>query len=277
MGARGVTVGAIVLAGGRARRLGGADKAQVVVDGRPLVEHVLASVASCTPVVVVGPPTLARPGVRVVRESPPFVGPAAAAHAALPLLGDADETWLLACDLPRASALVQRLGEVPIPEGADGVVAVDVSGRMQWLAGRYRVSALQAAAARLENPGGASMRALLGDLRLHRVDAGGAALDLDTWEAIEDYRRHRAEEPTMTDTPADLDVWVRHLADALGVDATTVPTGAILDVTRDAAHGVTRPAGPVTTFLLGVAVARGMSFDEAARIVRATIAEWPSS
>ncbi len=31
----------------------------------------------------------------------------------------------------------------------------------------------------------------------------------------------------------------------------------ILDVAKDAAHGVQRPAAPVTTYLLGLAVARG--------------------
>lgn len=81
----------------------------------------------------------------------------------------------------------------------------------------------------------------------------------------------------MTDTPADLDAWVVRLADALGVDAAEVPTAALLDVTRDAAHGVTRPAGPVTTFLLGIAVARGMDFDEATATTRQAIDGWQRS
>jgi hypothetical protein len=38
----------------------------------------------------------------------------------------------------------------------------------------------------------------------------------------------------------------------------------VLDVAREVAHNVLRPAAPVTTFLLGVAVGRGMSLDEAA-------------
>ena len=191
-----VTTAAIVLAGGRAQRLGGADKAQVVVDGRPLVEHVLAAVGDCHPVIAVGPADLARTGVRVVREDPPFTGPAAATLAALPLVSAAEETWLLACDLPQASALMSILSVVPIPADADGIVAVDGEGRMQWLAGRYRVSALQQAAGTIANADGASMRALLGGLRLHPVRADGATIDLDTWEAIEDYRRSREQRST---------------------------------------------------------------------------------
>lgn len=184
-----MTTGAIVLAGGRARRLDGADKPQIVVDGRALVDHVFDAVAGCHPVIAVGPPSLAREGVIVVREQPPFAGPAAATVAALPLLGDTAETWLLACDLPLAPTLVAVLGTVPIPDDVDGVVAVDDSGRMQWLAGRYRTRALRDAAMALDPVEGASMRSLLGGARVHTVDAGGAALDLDTWDAIEDYQR----------------------------------------------------------------------------------------
>ena len=47
---------AIILAGGRASRLGGADKASVEVDGRALLDHVLDAVEGCSPVIVVGLP-----------------------------------------------------------------------------------------------------------------------------------------------------------------------------------------------------------------------------
>lgn len=77
----------------------------------------------------------------------------------------------------------------------------------------------------------------------------------------------------MTDTPADLDAWVAELASALGLDPCTVPTKLLLDLTRDAAHGVTRPAGPLTTYLVGLAAARGMSTDAAASTVRELIAQ----
>lgn len=183
-----MSVAAIILAGGRAARLGGADKAGVIVDGRPLVDHVLHAVHGCSPVVVVGPDSLARPGVQVVREEPPLAGPAAATVAALPIVGSAEDTWLLACDLPRASELVARLSASEIPPGFDGVIAVDDSGRQQWLAGRYRVSALRGAATQLSDPNGASLRSLVGALRLESVPAGDTAVDLDTWDAINDYR-----------------------------------------------------------------------------------------
>lgn len=38
----------------------------------------------------------------------------------------------------------------------------------------------------------------------------------------------------------------------------------ILDLTRDAAHSVARPAGPLTVYLMGIAVGRGADPEEAA-------------
>ncbi len=50
--------------------------------------------------------------------------------------------------------------------------------------------------------------------------------------------------------------WVDAVRAALGVDV-ACDIDAILDVARDAAHDVDRPAAPVTTYLLGAAVAAG--------------------
>lgn len=50
--------------------------------------------------------------------------------------------------------------------------------------------------------------------------------------------------------------WVELVTTELGVPA---PQGlsTILDVAKDAAHSVERPAAPVSTYLLGYAVAQG--------------------
>ncbi|HEY3632455.1 MAG TPA: DUF6457 domain-containing protein, partial [Jatrophihabitantaceae bacterium] len=50
-----------------------------------------------------------------------------------------------------------------------------------------------------------------------------------------------------------LDAWVHDLADTLDVDPAAVDVTALLDIARDAAHGVARPAAPLTTFLVGLA------------------------
>jgi hypothetical protein len=51
----------------------------------------------------------------------------------------------------------------------------------------------------------------------------------------------------------ELDAWIAELAAALGVDAAAVDRDLVLDLARDAAHGVARPAAPLTTFLVGLA------------------------
>lgn len=51
----------------------------------------------------------------------------------------------------------------------------------------------------------------------------------------------------------NLDEWVAALASHLEIDPGEVDVDALLDVAREAAHSVTRPAAPVTTFLVGYA------------------------
>ncbi|GAB3210133.1 hypothetical protein GCM10027294_27230 [Marinactinospora endophytica] len=41
----------------------------------------------------------------------------------------------------------------------------------------------------------------------------------------------------------------------------------ILDLAKDAAHSVARPAAPLTTYLLGIAVGRGADSEQAARVL----------
>lgn len=54
----------------------------------------------------------------------------------------------------------------------------------------------------------------------------------------------------------DLNRWLREAGDALGVDPDAVEVELLLDLARDVAHGVARPAVPLTSYLLGYAVAR---------------------
>lgn len=69
----------------------------------------------------------------------------------------------------------------------------------------------------------------------------------------------------------DLDAWVSELCAALQLDPSAVNRDLVLDLARDAAHGVARPAAPLTTFLVGLAAGRAgadsAAVEEAARIV----------
>ncbi len=76
--------------------------------------------------------------------------------------------------------------------------------------------------------------------------------------------------------PSPMDDWINAVRRELGIE-TDVDVTAILDVARVAAHGVARPAAPVTTFLLGVAAAAGVEPAEAARRIEALAEGWIST
>lgn len=71
---------------------------------------------------------------------------------------------------------------------------------------------------------------------------------------------------------SSLDDWAQHVADALGVERPD--TRAVLDLARDVAHGVERPAAPLTTWLAGMAVAGGADPAQVAETIRSLAAAW---
>jgi hypothetical protein len=70
---------------------------------------------------------------------------------------------------------------------------------------------------------------------------------------------------------ADIETWLAEVAGALDVPLEEVLPGALrselLDLTGDIAHNVVRLAVPLTSYLMGVAVGRGASVEDALRIV----------
>lgn len=207
-----VSLDALVLAGGRSSRLGGTDKAGVVVGQGTLLDHALVAAEriGAGRTVVVGPPGLVKPPVLCVQETPAFGGPAAGLAAGLGVLS-ADWVLVLACDLPRAPDVARALRAalsdlLDDAEAAtlDGLCLQDESGRVQWLAGIYRRAALDRAVTALAGPqrlglSGASVGKLLRPLSLRTVtDSAGVGADVDTWDDVE---RARAGAAT---TPSDL-------------------------------------------------------------------------
>jgi len=76
-----------------------------------------------------------------------------------------------------------------------------------------------------------------------------------------------------------LEAWVAALSERLGVGVTGIDTQALLDVARDAAHSVMRPAAPLATFLVGYAAGlngTGLAGIEAASAEASALAlSWP--
>lgn len=73
----------------------------------------------------------------------------------------------------------------------------------------------------------------------------------------------------MSDLPP-IQAWVEHLCHELGVDPSAVEIRALLDMTRDVAHRVDRPAAPVSAFVVGLAAAAAGGDAEAVRRACAT-------
>lgn len=80
-------------------------------------------------------------------------------------------------------------------------------------------------------------------------------------------------EPHSAEEWAFLDDWLEALTEHLGIDALDVPIAELLDATRVIAHDVARPAAPLSTFVLGVAVARSGGTPQAVREVAARATE----
>ena len=269
---------AVVLAGGEGRRLGGASKPEVVVAGRTLLDRALDATAGARRVVVVGPPHLAAhlpAGVTTTLEHPPGGGPVAGIDAGLMALemaaDDAGDPPLpvlvLACDVPLAAAavpeLLAALTRATADRSADAVHLV--RGGHAQLVGVHAAAPLRRALNGLLTEGGlhgVAVRRLLERLRVAELaDPGDLGADADTWEDVAHLESVLARRDAMTQpalTPSDLDRWVLEVADALGVDPGVMDRDLVLDLTRDVAHTVARPAVPLTTLLMGVAIgARG--------------------
>jgi hypothetical protein len=71
-----------------------------------------------------------------------------------------------------------------------------------------------------------------------------------------------------------LEDWTAAVRAELGLGPGAADTKLVLDLARDVAHGVARPAAPLTAYLVGVAVGRGLALPDAAGRVSALAAGW---
>jgi uncharacterized protein DUF6457 len=71
-----------------------------------------------------------------------------------------------------------------------------------------------------------------------------------------------------------MDEWTAAVCAELGLDPGVADLRVVLDLTRDVAHGVARPAAPFTAYLVGVAVGRGLPVADAVARVSALAAGW---
>ncbi|MFJ9087130.1 DUF6457 domain-containing protein [Streptomyces sp. NPDC102384] len=280
---------AIVLAGGGARRLGGADKPGVRVGGRALLDRVLHACAGARATVVVAEPRRTARPVVWAREDPPGGGPLAALEAGvrgleaapepvaesivvlsadLPFLGDRTVRGLL--DALEAESELGGANDGVNGDAIDGALLADADGRDQPLVAAYRYTALRRVLGELKaqhgDLTGLPLRLFTRNLRLTRITDPVASFDCDTWDDIAAARSRIREHGRV------LDEWITAAKNELGIDL-DVDTGVLLDLARDAAHGVARPAAPLTTFLVGYAAAQAGGGPEAVASAAAKAAE----
>lgn len=183
-------LGGIVLTGGSAVRLEGADKATIEIAGTTMLEHVLGALSEVPDVVVVGSEVETSRPVTWRREDPVGGGPAAGLLAGLrgfprpPRL-----VAVIAVDMPLVTtATVRRL---MLSASADGALLVDERGREQYLCAVYRTEALLASSPPIEEQHGLPMRRLVDGLDLARVEAlPWESRDVDSWDDLLALRDH---------------------------------------------------------------------------------------
>jgi molybdenum cofactor guanylyltransferase len=193
---------AAILAGGRARRMHGADKAALQVGGQPILERQLEILAHLTPeIFVVGrTPAGLPPGMRVVADRIPGAGALGGIYTAI-VESPCDRTLVLGCDMPFVTLpLLERL----IAEEADVVIPRTIRG-YEPLCAIYTRACAEGIRERIEH----------GDLRASVPPAGLRMVELgpDVLAALDP----RGAALTNVNTPDD-HARARRLADRITQD-----------------------------------------------------------
>jgi molybdopterin-guanine dinucleotide biosynthesis protein A len=193
-------ISAAILAGGRARRFGGADKASLVVGGARIIERQLATLSTVTDdvrIVSNDPARYAALGVRVIPDRIAGAGPLGGVHAALV---DAAHhgVIVLACDLPFVTAALLEALAIEFGTGDETDAVVPRSSRgLEPLCALYARRCAETVRRRIE-AGNLEMRGLLTELRFKELrpegvppfDDGSVFLNVNT---PHDYERARAK------------------------------------------------------------------------------------
>lgn len=264
----------MILTGGASSRFG-SDKAQAMFGENSLIETLLATLPPEIEIVIVGPEREhTSREVKYTQESPPGAGPVAAIDAGLLLIGT-ELVAVIATDMPFASVVLRELSE-HLPGSEDATIPLDAQGVRQTLCAVYRTDSLRSALRRLGDAQGQSMRGLTALFTVRELQLEPSItrilLDVDTPADLEQAiilskeTRQEKREDTM-------DKWIAAVQKELGIDI-HVDQESILDLARDAAHGVERKAAPITTFLLGIAVAGGADPKVAAKAIAELAGNW---
>ena len=170
-------LGAIILAGGHGRRMGGTDKASLSAHGTRFIDRLLAQLPYGTPAVAVSPHRL---GLPQVCESPLYGGPVAGIAAGVQALSHCSELALFAVDAPDSPQLLPRLRTALASSKSDAALTRAVDGYLQPLCSLWRAPALRTQLASLPTTRNVSVRRLIRGASFIEIPGTGAERDYDT-------------------------------------------------------------------------------------------------
>ena len=254
----------IVVIGGKARRLGGIDKAMLPLG--PAGATLLQSVINACPakVVAVGAPRNVTGDVVWIDDIVADGGPAVGLWSALPHVAT-DYVFITAADQLIDEASVQQVCYAAL--GHEGAWAIREDGTGQPLFACVRTDVLRELLVETQGVNQSPLRLLSTREMVGISVKQGEIIDVDTWADVAEVAKREGVNVTQ--------LWLDQIAQALGMDAAEVPVDELLDLTRDVAHGVERKAAPLTTFMLGLAAGQsGRDLNELIAATQIALGEW---
>jgi hypothetical protein len=117
-----------------------------------------------------------------------------------------------------------------------------------------------------------------GDTADHRdrTDGGGAGDDRDTTDRGRPVGHRDTGDRNPVDDRNTLDAWTDTVCQELRITG-PIDRTALLDLTKDVARGVARPAAPLTAYLVGLAVGAGGDPADLVGRVGRLASSWPDS
>ncbi len=263
----------IVVAGGKASRMGGLDKAMLPLglSGKTLLEDIIKSCPG--KVFIVGYPrdieTDSKEQVSWVADMNPDGGPAAGLWSGLVSV-TSEYVFISAADQTLSSNTVSAL--ISAASGNDGAWAIRSDGSGQPLCACVRTDLLRELLMSTQGVNQSPLR-LLSTLKMVGVNVNpDQVVDFDTWQDVAKAIKGSESMDQITQ------MWMTRVATLLDVDPHEVLTSELLDLTREVAHGVERKSAPLTTFLLGYAAGKDSLKPEEVRklieTVSNAVAEW---
>jgi molybdenum cofactor guanylyltransferase len=188
-----VTLGGIVLAGGKSRRMG-SPKAWLRIDGVTLLERAVAVLGEmASPVIISAAAGQELPMTgTVIRDAVPDRGPMGGIHAGLTALPGCDAVLVLAIDMPFMTAAVLRDIVTTFEKTQADAVVPMVDGVLQPLAAVYRRTVLPTIDAQL-NAGDWALHAFVAKLAtvVHVVQTDRDRQAFQNWNTPADMTRDR--------------------------------------------------------------------------------------